>query len=548
MEKAESVPEVVESIEKLLNKHQQELLQHLDSWADRVTSAYANAPLALGSLGTLAKKPTGGTFGALNCGEAPVVSGEDAEIAPKKNRKSYDEARLTHVQAMEARSEVELSRGFSEVKPFWHSWRHFRRFCKWLVESSWANTFFALLILSNSVFLGVQLEMQAAYQDVSIQLTVFAAFNVSYAVLFSLEVALRLLACGPSSYLWLSDEYVWNWLDVFVVFASWIELIIFFLTPGSTMCTNRNFRVLRLLRFGRIVRVVRIVRVARLFRSLRTLINSLVGTLKSLFWSLLLLALIMYMFGILFTDAVLDHRNELNFADETSNLSKFFGGLYPSIVTLFRSISNGLTWGEAADALENMDNGIFWSSLFHFYVAFCSFAVLNVMTGTFCNAAIKAAERDHDMLVLSLMQTRQELREQVANLFHRIDHHGSGQITITDFESHFSDDAVIAFFESLEIGAMDAWTLFLSLDVDGDHTISVDEFTERCLQLHGPARSADIFALRQNTDKLEEELMKVEARQLQLNQRFTEVIDTVRHQRHGRRGGCEYEQTKEAFL
>ena len=77
-------------------------------------------------------------------------------------------------------------------------------------------------------------------------------------------------------------------------------------------------------------------------------------------------------FGILFTDAVLDHRNELNFADETSNLSKFFGGLYPSIVTLFRSISNGLTWGEAADALENMDNGIFWSSLFHFYVAFCT--------------------------------------------------------------------------------------------------------------------------------------------------------------------------------
>lgn len=36
-------------------------------------------------------------------------------------------------------------------------------------------------------------------------------------------------------------------------------------------------------------------------------------------------------------------------------------------------------------------------------------------------------------------------------------------------------------------------------DVDGDHTISVDEFTERCVQLHGPARSADIYALRQNT-------------------------------------------------
>ena len=34
-------------------------------------------------------------------------------------------------------------------------------------------------------------------------------------------------------------------------------------------------------------------------------------------------------------------------------------------------------------------------------------------------------------------------------------------------------------------------------DKDGDHTISVDEFTERCMQLHGPAKSADLYALRQ---------------------------------------------------
>lgn len=52
----------------------------------------------------------------------------------------------------------------------------------------------------------------------------------------------------------------------------------------------------------------------------------------------------------------------------------------------------------------------------------------------------------------------------MANLFHKIDYRGSGQITITDFESHFSEPDVIAFFESLEIGAMDAWTLFMSLD------------------------------------------------------------------------------------
>ena len=53
-------------------------------------------------------------------------------------------------------------------------------------------------------------------------------------------------------------------------------------------------RLIRLLRVGRLFRVVRIIRVVRLFRSLRTLVQSLVGTLKTLFWALLLLFLIMH--------------------------------------------------------------------------------------------------------------------------------------------------------------------------------------------------------------------------------------------------------------
>ena len=36
-------------------------------------------------------------------------------------------------------------------------------------------------------------------------------------------------------------------------------------------------------------------------------------------------------------------------------------------------------------------------------------------------------------------------------------------------------------------------------DKDGDHTITEEEFAERCLQLHGPARSADLFALKLGT-------------------------------------------------
>ena len=60
---------------------------------------------------------------------------------------------------------------------------------------------------------------------------------------------------------------------------------------GTSGRANSNLRALRLLRVGRLFRVVRIIRVVKFFRSLRTLVHSLVGTLRALFWALLLLLL-----------------------------------------------------------------------------------------------------------------------------------------------------------------------------------------------------------------------------------------------------------------
>ena len=154
------------------------------------------------------------------------------------------------------------------------------------------------------------------------------SLHLVYAVLFTVEVCLHLMANGFRHYLW-SEDWAWNWppgseigspavvrLDSFVVVSSWIELLIDLLSPGdwawglvfsargeSTSRANSNLRALRLLRVGRLFRVVRIIRVVKFLRSLRTelvssaprkslgrtLVHSLVGTLKSLFWALLLL-------------------------------------------------------------------------------------------------------------------------------------------------------------------------------------------------------------------------------------------------------------------
>lgn len=241
--------------------------------------------------------------------------------------------------------------------------------------------------------------------------------------------------------------------------------------------------------------------------------HCLVDTTKSFVWAMLLLVLMMYVFGLLFTDACLDYLREGN-ANDPLSPQKHFGSVSASMGTLFRSISNGLDWSEAVDTL--LPVGDIWIWLFYLYIAFNSFAVLNVMTGVFCHSAIKAAERDHEMVIHSLLQTKKDFKELVSNLFFRIDDLGLGMITIAEFEKHFNDEAVRAFFESLEMGAADAWTLFASLDADGDNVISLKDFTERCIQLHGPARSVDLFALAQQNAKLRDQLKHIEEMQYSL--------------------------------
>lgn len=403
-------------------------------------------------------------------------------------------------------------------------WAHSCRLAARILASQVSHVFFALVVVSNSVYLGVQLEYQAVNKDYGSN-EGFMVLHVVYAVLFTVEVCLHLMAEGIRGFV-CAEDWTWNWLDVFVVTSSWVELLVDLTSSGdSTSRANSNLRLMRLLRVGRLFRVVRIIRVVKFFRSLRTLVHSLVGTLRSLVWAMILLGLIIYIFGILLTDAVLDAVVEAESLQiplpengSGENVAHYFGTLYRSIVTLFRTISNGVTWQNPDDLLVGMNSlGEFWAQIYRFYIAFCSFAVLNVMTGVFCNSAIKAAESDHEMVVQSLVQTRQELKDQVATLFYQIDERGQGQITFTDFEKLFEDDAVKAFFESLQIGAVDAWTLFQSLDMDGDHTISVDEFTERCLQLHGPARSADLYALRQSSAKLGKQLQTIERAQQRLD-------------------------------
>jgi len=219
-------------------------------------------------------------------------------------------------------------------------------------------------ILSNTALIGVEVHFDLPGQTVP---PVIDILSNCFAIMFTLELVLRIIASGLVNFWWSSRAYLWNWFDTVVVIASAVEITFdYILAANMSMST---FRIMRILKITRLLRILRVPRLIRYVSSLRTLVYSIALTLRSLFSAALLLLIIMYSFGIVFTRAVAESSSDSDKARE------FRGSLSTSIFTLFKAICNGVSWHEVSPSLGEVHP--FFEALFALYIIVTYFAVLN---------------------------------------------------------------------------------------------------------------------------------------------------------------------------
>ncbi|CAK9101590.1 L type [Durusdinium trenchii] len=370
------------------------------------------------------------------------------------------------------------------------------------VVASWSfEAFFALAIFSNSIFIGVEVHYAAHHANSSMP-PVFFYIDQIYAGLFLVELVLRVMAEGRP-FFFRSPNLAWNYLDLMINATSVLNLVSAVASTSSedteTIKASGNMRIIRILRLTRVIRVVRIVKIVRFIRALRSLVHSIFGTMKVLLWSVLLLIMIMYVFAIVFTDVSNEYSSGFEEISEEHSqfLRKHFFDLERSIITLFQSICNGLNWGDVADKLNELSR--VWGYLYIIYIAFCMFAVLNVMTGMFCQSAIESAERDQELHIQAVLSTKQQQIETFMSMFEMLQQdlgrRATGNLTFMEFEELFDKPHIRSFFEALDVETKDAWTLFNLMDISGSGDLEASEFVEGCMRLKGPARAIDVSLL-----------------------------------------------------
>lgn len=305
-----------------------------------------------------------------------------------------------------------------------------------------------------------------------------------FCVLFALELLMRVAPYGLAFFR--SQDYMWNILDAIIVGVSCAQLIL----EASTSRTSAiNPMFLRMLRLFRAVSTFRMVRVLAMLRELRLLINSVLGCVRSLAFSLLMLSTFIVLCSTFLTvgaqACTLDGTSE-----QARQISKGFGTLGRSCVTLYMAISGGMDWGENYWVLEPL--GWQYQLAYIMYVSFAIFGLVNVFTGIFVDHAMQASTNDREVQIRSQLSEEKHNLKELQRVFQELDCNGSGKLSVEELENHLNDERALAYFQAVKLDVTEVGRLFRLMDMDNSGSIDIEEFIIGCQRLKGESRSLDI--------------------------------------------------------
>lgn len=350
-------------------------------------------------------------------------------------------------------------------------------------------------ILMNSTLLGVTTDMAARSLNPDGLPSFFTITDRFFTAWFLLELSLRVFADGVGGFLF-GKLWVWNLFDLLVVVTDLVETTASYITGGGSGAL-KNLTAFRMLRVLRILRALRVIRLIRFFKELRMMVFSVLRSGLSLLWSLILLIIIVFIFGVYLTQNVTFHlaydvdgkHDEVTY----DNFRRYFGSLTVAGYTLFKCVSGGINWGEVGKPLLE----IHWSNglVLSFYVFFVVFAVLNIFTGIFVETAISSAQAERDEVIQEIIHAENSTVSQIKGIFQQADMDKSGTITYDELSQQLECQQVRAHLQTIGLEVEDAKCIYQLLDLDKSGEISIEEFIFGCLKMKGYAKSIDLVSL-----------------------------------------------------
>jgi len=264
----------------------------------------------------------------------------------------------------------------------------------------------------------------------------------------------------------------------------------------SSEGVETNFTFMRLMKVLKVMRTLRTVRVLRVFRELRLMIESMFSSMRSLFWACIMIALVNYIFGACFAQAMAIHLSEMGddeLAMKSQEIIMYWGSVARSMDTLYMCSTSGESWRFPSAYLHSFSPWLY--GVFLIYISFFLFVVVNTLTSIILEAVMSNAWKNKQENVAHEMRKRDVYVKQFEALYMKLNMDEPGSLSFAELEKKFADPKMVAFMHALEIEVSDVEQFFSSLATNGTDAVDLQSFVDGCMRLKGVARSLDLACL-----------------------------------------------------
>lgn len=343
---------------------------------------------------------------------------------------------------------------------------------QYIARSPVFDNFMLIIIAANAVWIGYDTDYNNADSLYDAPWVFIVAEN-AFCIIFLFEWVVRFLAFELKSNTLKDVNFVFDTvLVVFMVGETWLTNIVIKVVLPSNSTSNSsgagNASILKLVRLIRITRIARMARLLRAMPELMILVKGMAVAMRSVMFTLGLMVVILYVFGIAFTQL----------AKDTAIEEKFFSNVGSSMNTLL----NHATFLEGMPEVINEIGAEAWyfRALFLLHILLASLTVLNMLVGVLVEvvSVVSAVEKEQLQVNLLKAQLSRIIQEQ------NLDADNNGLVSKEEFQCLLENPEATRALHDVGVdvvGLVDFQDFFF---VD-DSTLTFVQFMELVLSLRG---------------------------------------------------------------
>eukprot|EP00397_Hematodinium_sp_SG-2012_P009068 GEMP01009142.1.p1 GENE.GEMP01009142.1~~GEMP01009142.1.p1 ORF type:complete len:938 (+),score=153.78 GEMP01009142.1:94-2814(+) len=337
--------------------------------------------------------------------------------------------------------------------------------------------------------------------------TTFLLLNVTekiFTTFFVFEWVVRVLVYGP--------RYFKDFANLFDTLLVWVTgvAVVYLLEPLDLEVDY--VRQLQVLRACRLIRIARVVRMVPAFKEMWLMVRGLADSLNILLWSLIMIWMILYIFGIFALEiigrAVWPDGQSMWWDDTNAShvvIRESFASLMGSMFSLIQCMTLDSWTALVRPINQTLQGSVVFFLLF---IMIATFVLLNLVTAVIVNNAMETTGcQDEEMVARWLEHDRAVEGKQLDELFTYFDTDESNSVSWKEFSKAFDNPKLRDKLKLLDVEKNEMWGLFCLLDDDdGEGTLDIEEFKTGFSRLKGTATSKDMSKCVRDLLRVEKDL------------------------------------------